>query len=331
MSAEPLPPYVYKCEDHSLLVDHYRRWIVPLWWWWVPRWMPANIITLGSSACMWAVFVLSLQANGWGPNTQVLVFLLLTQVYLGYDHVDGMQAKRTGTSSALGEYLDHSLDVYHGAIVVIASCALLPALPLWAVMIAVWSTLVAFSVTMVEEKERGELYFGLLGPVEAMAVSNSFFLSCLIPAVREWWMAPLVLRMPPYVIVASLSMHGTALDCLRRIRRVPLSFAVYFAMSLLLAVLLAIHGGGRGFALAALLLHSGDYGGRVIGSHLLRRPEAWPDFVGPALAGVCLLSAPWLRIVLLLWLGFHAAWSFIGVVWPLRADWRWVNPSAKPA
>ena len=55
----------------------------------------------------------------------------------------------------------------------------------------------------------------------------------------------------------------------------------------------------------------------------------WPDLVGPALAGASLFGPAWPRPALLLWLGLRVAWSFIAVVWPLRADWRWVNPPAK--
>lgn len=329
MSDAPRPPYAYVCEDHSLLLPFYRRHLAPLWFAPVPRWLPANFITLASSACMWVVFLLSLRAADFAPVPLAATFLILTQIYLGYDHVDGMQAKATGTSSALGEYLDHSLDVYHGALVVFAACALIGSMPPLVMLFVVWCTLQAFAATMVEEKERGALYFGKFGAVEAMILFNAFYLSWMIPAVRAWWNSPLVFGLPAYtllVVGGSCGCLGATVDCLRRIGRLPPSFAAYLVTSLLLTGALARLPAPSWCAITALLLHSGDYGGRVIGSHLLRRPPVWPDFLAPGLALLAPFGPAWLPFVLVAWLALKTAWGMVTVILPLRADWRWRNP-----
>ena len=260
MSTEPLPPYVYRCEDRSVLLGPYKRTIVPLWGWCIPRWLPANMITLGSSACMWLVFGLSLNVSAFSTTTVVLATLVLTQAYLAYDHLDGMQAKATGTSSALGEYLDHSLDTYHGAILTLSAFALIGTFPTWLLLVVLWSGFMAFAATMVEEKERGAIFFGWFGTIEAIFLFVLFYLSCLIPGVRAWWSAPL------------------------------------------------------------------DYVGRVLGTHVLRRPHAWPDVVAPVLALALPYGPTWLMPLLLVWLAWRWASGVWNVVSPLRGDWRWVNP-----
>lgn len=332
MSDEAPPPYVYRCEDRSVLLETYKRTVVPLWRWWVPRWLPANMITLGSSACMWVACGLSLNAAAFGPTTLVLAFLALTQCYLAYDHIDGMQAKATGTSSALGEYFDHSLDTYHGAILTLTTFALLGAPPFAVVLVLLSAGFAAFAATMVEQKERGELVFGWFGTLESMLLFSGFYVSCLIPAVRVWWTAPLYAGWPAYwilIVAGSLGCIGTAVECLRRIGRVPAALAAFVALNLILAVALGRSAAPQGWVIAAMLLHGGDYVGRVIGSHLLRRPNVWPDFAAPLLAVAGLFGPSWIFALLLAWLALRWTRGVYRVVWPLRGGWRWQNPPAK--
>ena len=332
MNDETPPPYVYRCEDRSVLLETYKRTVVPLWRWWVPSGLPANMITLGSSACMWVVCGLSLNASSFSPTTLALAFLALTQGYLAYDHIDGMQAKATGTSSALGEYFDHALDTYHGAILTLSTFALLGAPPLAVLLVLLSAGFVAFAATMVEQKERGELFFGWFGTLESMLLFFCFYGSCLVPEVRAWWTAPLYAGWPAYWILigaGGLGCIGTAADCLRRIGRVPVALAVFVGLNLILAVALGKSSAPQGWLIAAMFLHGGDYVGRVIGSHLLRRPNVWPDFAAPVLAVAGLFGPSWILAVLLAWLGVRWSWGVYRVVWPLRGDWRWKNPPAR--
>lgn len=333
MTSSPRPPYVYRCEDRSILLDFYKRTMVQLWRWWVPRWLPANMITLGSSACMWTVLALSFYAEAFSPEALAVALMALTQAFLAYDHIDGMQAKATGTSSALGEYLDHSLDVYHGAIMAIATCALLGVVPTWLGLALGWCSLISFAATMVEEKERGMLVFGRIGTVEAMLLFQLFFISWLFPGMRSWWIAPLFGSMPAYVIFVAagcIGCLGTLVDCLRRIGRVPVELVGFVILSLVLVVALVKLAQPYWCVVAVLLAYGGDYIGRVIGSHLLRRPNVWPDFATPVAAFAAIEGPTWIFFLLLGWLGLRTAWGIFNVVYPLRGDWRWSNPPEKP-
>lgn len=334
MNPEPRPPYAYRCEDRSILLETYKRTVVPLWRWWIPRWLPANMITLGSSACMWAVCGLALNASSFSTTTLVLAILALTQSFFAYDHIDGMQAKATGTSSALGEFLDHSLDTYHGAILTLSIFVLVGVVPTPVLLVLLSGGFMAFAATMVEEKERGQLFFGWFGTVEAMALFVCFYVSWLFPVVRAWWLAPLVGSWPAFwivIVAGGLGCVGTALDCVRRIGRVPVALVAFVVLNLGLAVALGKTSAPLGFLVAVLFLHGGDYVGRVIGSHLLRRPNVWPDFVAPALAVASFFGPSWIMPVMLGWLAVRTAWGIFHVVWPLRGDWRWANPPAKSA
>lgn len=329
----PRPPYVYRCVDRSILVDRFRlRW-VPLFDGWVPRWMPANYITLGASALMWIALACIVHARDFAPATLALLLAGLLHFYLVYDHVDGMQAKKTRSSSALGEYLDHSLDVYHGTIAVLAVFALIGLESRMLVLAMLGCTHLAFAATMMEEKERGELFFGKLGSLEGVLLFIAFFFSWLFPSVRAWWLAPLVGRFPAYyllVVGGGIGAVAGTIDCLRRIGRVPLNFAL-FALGHV-ALVIAFSGASFPFwtAVAVLMLHAGDYSGRAIGSHLLAMPHPRPDVIAPiaAVAGASVgwLDVSWFACLLFAWLGLKTAWGIWRVVRPLRADWRWCLP-----
>eukprot|EP01035_Chromulina_nebulosa_P061062 gene61062-83527_t len=192
----------------------------------------------------------------------------------------------------------------------------------------------AFAATMVEEKERGQLFFGWFGTIETMVLLTIFYVTWLIPAVREWWVAPLAGGWPAYWILIGSGVIGcvaTAVDCLRRVGRVPLQLAVFVGLNLALALALGKSSAPFGCLVAVMFLHGGDYVGRVIGTHLLRRPHAWPDFVGPLLAGALVWGAPsWLMTVMIGWLAVRTAWGIWSVLYPLRGDWRWKNPPPAP-
>lgn len=332
MKAPSLPPYAYRCVDQSKLIDPFRRhwaaWFMKV----MPLRVPANYVTLLASAFMWVLLGCAIAGAPLAVEMRALLFAALLHFYLVYDHLDGMQAKRTGTSSALGEYLDHSLDVYHGAIAVLAIFALVgfdqPAL----VLVMLGCSHLAFAATMVEEKERGELFFGPVGSLEGVLLFILFCLSWTLAPVRAWWLAPLVGNWPAYYLLIGAGSVGSLLavvDCMRRIGGVPVAFAGFAAgHALLIAGLIHAHV-PLWSAVAALMLHGGDYVGRVIGSHLLRTPHPHSDFVAPVAAVTLALSGEFkggLLSLLLVYLALRTAWGIARVLFPLRVAWLWTNP-----
>ena len=76
--------------------------------------MNPNLLTILSFFCTSSALLLSYST--YLSNSIHFVIAILTFLYLLLDHLDGMQAKRLGGGSALGEYLDHFLDVINSAI-----------------------------------------------------------------------------------------------------------------------------------------------------------------------------------------------------------------------
>jgi ethanolaminephosphotransferase len=318
--------------DRSRLADSFRARWVPLFDWWLPGWLPANLVTIGASACMWAVFGLEVAAGAVPPSLLAVAFVVLFQLYVVYDHADGMHAKRTHTSSPLGEYLDHGLDTLNGAIAVLAVFALVGDGNRLLVFSMLWCWQAAYAATMVDEKERGELYLETIGSLEGVLLFSAFFLSWLVPPVRAWWLAPLVGGVPAFalaVAVGGATTLSTVARSVRRMGRLPARFAVFLASSLLIALLLAFGAQPFWIAVAVVVLYSSDYTARVIGSHLLRRSHPLPDLVAPVVVAVASV-APWRPAswagLLATYLALRAGAGALGVLLPMRSLWRWSNP-----
>lgn len=81
----------------------------------LPMWMPPNLITLIAALCLVVPHIISFIVYGSGFGGPVhdwygLVVGLLHFTYITLDNVDGKQARRTGSSSPLGQMFDHGCD-----------------------------------------------------------------------------------------------------------------------------------------------------------------------------------------------------------------------------
>ncbi|KAI9760064.1 MAG: hypothetical protein M4579_001897 [Chaenotheca gracillima] len=106
--------YKYSSVDKSLtsryILKHYWNGFVEL----LPMWLAPNMVTLlgfcfilTNVACL-EIFMPDLV--GPGPHWLYYSFAFGLWMYSTMDNVDGKQARRTGTSSGLGELFDHGID-----------------------------------------------------------------------------------------------------------------------------------------------------------------------------------------------------------------------------
>eukprot|EP00658_Telonema_sp_P-2_P020347 TRINITY_DN1804_c0_g2_i1.p1 TRINITY_DN1804_c0_g2~~TRINITY_DN1804_c0_g2_i1.p1 ORF type:complete len:340 (-),score=76.69 TRINITY_DN1804_c0_g2_i1:547-1566(-) len=118
-----LPKYQYRSTNSSLLyhyvIQHYLAWLLPL----LPRWMAPNLVTLiglwftavAHASLIWYCPLLQGVAPRW-------VYFLNGVCFWSYqtlDHLDGKQARRTGSSSPLGLLFDHGCDAINTTTVVL--------------------------------------------------------------------------------------------------------------------------------------------------------------------------------------------------------------------
>jgi ethanolaminephosphotransferase len=111
---ESLKSYKYSGVDRSYVAKYILQ---PYWRWCVnffPEWMPPNGITLMGFSF---IILSSLLSYIYSPTLDYVVPAwvsfahgLLLFLYQTFDAVDGKQARRTGSSSPLGELFDHGCD-----------------------------------------------------------------------------------------------------------------------------------------------------------------------------------------------------------------------------
>jgi len=336
--AEAPYPYRYRCIDKSILLPYFKKYYVAFFFRYVPPWLTANFITLISTAFIFGLLVVELVCPDLSPTAKAAVIAFALHAYLVGDHLDGMQAKATGTSSPLGEFLDHYLDVYNGAIVFLVLVAFFnPVAPIWFYGL-LWLNCLAFAATMMEELERQELYFNYLGTLEGVLLLIVFFLSWLIPSVREFWQWRVFGDYPLFSFILpalGLGYLGTIIDILRRLRYSPWPFTLYSLCSLLLVWFLYQNAVNPVKAWLIVVLYSGEYIGKVMGSYLLVRRHRYPDLAASAIILLLTIGVWWQPTFfgpkgwldgLAIYLGLRVAWVFIHNFRQLQAHWHWLNP-----
>ena len=111
-----LSNYQYRCVDESILLPFLKKYVFSVLHRCIPYGVPANYLTLVSIIVIWSCFLYYLGMNTIDDGDTIIVFFAIT-IYVIFDHFDGLQAKKTGTGSPLGEILDHYSDVFNGSII----------------------------------------------------------------------------------------------------------------------------------------------------------------------------------------------------------------------
>jgi phosphatidylglycerophosphate synthase len=122
--------YKYQGGDSSPIYQHIlsplAQWCVDTL---VPAWMAPNVITALGLSCSFVAMVLTLIYNpSLGPNAPRWLHLVTACsvfLYQTLDNMDGKQARKTGSSSALGMFFDHGCDAMNAGITVISFSSVL--------------------------------------------------------------------------------------------------------------------------------------------------------------------------------------------------------------
>uniref|UniRef100_A0A069DT05 diacylglycerol cholinephosphotransferase n=1 Tax=Panstrongylus megistus TaxID=65343 RepID=A0A069DT05_9HEMI len=120
-----LSDHKYSCESLSIL----DKFLQP-WWDWlvskIPIWLAPNLITIiGLIINILTTLVLvyySPDAKAEAPWWAFILCALGLFAYQSLDAIDGKQARRTGTSTPLGELFDHGCDSVSTVFVAISAC-----------------------------------------------------------------------------------------------------------------------------------------------------------------------------------------------------------------
>ena len=164
----------YRVDDRSILLPYYKRFVIeptlPL----IPARVHPNAIThAGHLVCLAgaALLVAAQPPRAWA----FVAAAALLQGYVWCDNADGGHARRTGQTSATGEFLDHGLDIVNTVYVALMTMCALRSSPAYAVGLAVLVP-AATSLTCWEQAETGTFHLGVLNQIESLAVLSATLL-----------------------------------------------------------------------------------------------------------------------------------------------------------
>eukprot|EP01105_Mastigella_eilhardi_P009318 TRINITY_DN2206_c0_g1_i1.p1 TRINITY_DN2206_c0_g1~~TRINITY_DN2206_c0_g1_i1.p1 ORF type:complete len:347 (-),score=67.54 TRINITY_DN2206_c0_g1_i1:46-1086(-) len=168
--------------------------MTPFWNWAVtllPTWLAPNVISAMGAACVVVSFlVCALTCQGthaspgqWWVHVVSALCLFLYQLF---DNLDGKQARRTCTSSPLGELFDHGLDaIVMGMSIVPLVCA--APCPQWILLLVVLSTMSSFYTCHWEAYHTSVTNFSELCPVvEAQFLTIAVELTSAVVGPQMW-------------------------------------------------------------------------------------------------------------------------------------------------
>ena len=296
-------PYQYRCNDYSLLTPHFKRLVITPLIKFVPWAIPANIITFISNGIVYISLYLALNPNIFGQPTPLLIAAGLL-LYLIGDHLDGMQAKRTGTGSALGEFCDHYLDAFNNGVVMFTMIVVFgithkPVI-VGVMVISYWAHMTVFY----EQFKTGWLTFEPVGSLEGVLLSALLIALSTFAPVYEIFTYPIFADysiIEGTMILSSLGAIVTFYKTWKRTPDVKSGFWIFIFLSTAVGILAIPF--FTSFQLFVLLtLYCSLYIGRLMHGHLIDGVERSTDVLTPVL--LLLLYIP----------GFTYAGYLFGVV-----------------
>lgn len=337
----PLKSYTYVSIDLSLI----SRYILRRYWEWVtasliPTWMAPNLITLVGTIFIFASFVSALWASPDLASQELrpahhLLFAASLWIYSTMDNVDGKQARRTKSSSALGELFDHGCDALVTGMGLVMQLA---SLRLGRSHLGHLSTALAFLgffISTWEEYYTGVLYLGYVnGPTEGILSFCAMYILTAMHGSSFWmqrlqngWtlshaMSVFYLAMFALFIIPS-SVRNVHQACRERKQSFAeaLSKLCEFAMIVLIVGEFAHsfkiqENGLYGLLVTALTVSFGRLASQVIYAHLLRQPfpNMLPRFVPFLLCCCSTRSVPactaFLAVYSAMAAAEYCAWAF---------------------
>ncbi|EYE96009.1 sn-1,2-diacylglycerol cholinephosphotransferase [Aspergillus ruber CBS 135680] len=187
----PLKSYKYSSVDKSFIsryvLKHYWNAFVEV----LPLWLAPNMVTLlGFFFIIGNVLLIEIYMPdlvGPGPSWVYYSFALGMWMYSTLDNVDGKQARRTGTSSGLGELFDHGIDSLNCTLASLLETA---AMGFGSTQLGAWTALVpclAMYFSTWETYHTHTLYLGYFnGPTEGLLIAIMIMLASGIYGPQIW-------------------------------------------------------------------------------------------------------------------------------------------------
>ena len=178
--------YKYRAQDDSLLTPPLYKFFVDPLLKILPWQIPANIITLFSNSLVTISFIIAYFEYRNNSYNFWWLIPLLVFIYVIGDCTDGKQARRTGTGSPLGEFLDHYLDTYVSGMLFGVLCFSFHIENPILIFLGFFSFYLVQASTFWERYKTGLMYFGKLSSTESILAIVIFASFAANEGIRTW-------------------------------------------------------------------------------------------------------------------------------------------------
>lgn len=316
----------YQCQDNSLLAPSFRKFICEPILQFIPRWIPANIITIFSNFFVYFAFYLAFfqAAETW-------VFLSISiciLIYLIGDHLDGMQARRTKTGSPLGEFIDHYHDAWNNGLLFMVFIKLF-LIQNDLIVFALGISYLAHASVFYAQMKTGWLVFEKIGSFESLVFLIILLLLSPIKPFFEFFTQSIFQDFSFVEICLLMSMLGllvTLFQAMKRSNGASKEFVFFLVVWLIFVFLTLNFNGSNPFFMFSLTAYSSHYIGKIISAHLLDKKEPLPDFIFPIFfTSLIYFKLPVVYLVLIYFFISHLI-LIVQIAKPLKNYWHWKNP-----
>ena len=326
-----IPEYNYRVHDYSIITPAFKKWVVEPLFRFIPWRLPANIITIFSNLLLYAALFMALTECPSDRSIRLVLIGLLIFFYAIGDHFDGMQAKRTGTSSALGELCDHYLDIFVNGILVYILCLVFHITNPILVAFLLWTGYLPHAATFYEQFSTKWLYFEKIGSLESILMFSSFIMISAIDTVYQTAQTLSFGGLTIIEIVFVVLSFGALITFVKVVLRAAITDAGFWMFCLLMTLVACI---ATVFLLPGaifyvIVAYSGLYIGNLQRGHLADGKKRMPDVIVPVFM-TAMLFFEVLRQPIFLWCMYiHLACATFlisgNAFWLLRGFWVWKN------
>ena len=325
--------YQYRCTDESILLPFLKKYVFSVLHRYIPYGVPANYLTLVSIIVIWSCFLYLIGVDTPDDKDIIIVFFAIT-IYVIFDHFDGLQAKKTGTGSPLGEILDHYSDVFNGSIILYLFFRILQVELGWIFYLVIWSNLVAFTVTYLEQSIRKELYFGKIGSLEGILLILFILGSLMTSHGKYFWLKNKLFDIPLHfllVIGLILGVIFTVTGSIRRLQHIPKSFIHYFITGASLCFICFYYQINWYISFLVINVYSAEFILKSMKFHLLHADIPKPDLIVYMLFLFLIFQHIFeyeiqtVFIVYGLSVTTKIVWEIYQIFYELRSYWIWWN------
>lgn len=213
--------YKYLCEDASILTPYMKKYFWRHLLALIPRYTSANLMSFVANFGSWAGFAALLGAFGDVGPGNTAAFLIAgfgIWFYHTMDNIDGSQARRTGTSSPLGEFMDHWFDTFNSFLLPMGIVMAFQVED-WVVLPLIFTSVWAFWATMWEQKITGTIILAAVSQVEGVILVILVHFFTAIMGYGFWTQEIFSFPMVYYLAwITTFTYCTTALEPLRRVK-----------------------------------------------------------------------------------------------------------------